>query len=338
MFAAGRRDRDCWPRVEHRGRRSVGLGRDPPASLRRELHGVREAAGLAGLGIATIGGGALFATFSYITPMMTHLAGYAESSVTWLLVLFGLGMTVGQRRRRAAGRPRADADALRRAERRDRRRRRVRRRLRTTRSAAAVDDLPVPGYVAGHAAGAADADHQRWPRARRTWPRRRSRPPSTSPTHSAPGCGGLTIAAGSATTRRTSSRPDSAVARVCRWRSRRADSRDVTSTRRAVTLRAGRAGRPDPAVSLGQPSSASRSRHWPATSRDLAQGPAQVGLPAPQVGGDLVQAARAGSPAGAAPRTAAPSYMSTISRHSARLMPKRLPRRISRSRARSRAS
>jgi DHA1 family inner membrane transport protein len=47
------------------------------------------------LGVVMIGGGALFATFSYISPMMTHLAGYAQSSVTWLLVLFGLGMTVG---------------------------------------------------------------------------------------------------------------------------------------------------------------------------------------------------------------------------------------------------
>jgi DHA1 family inner membrane transport protein len=47
------------------------------------------------LSIAMIGSGGLFATFSYITPMMTHLAGYAESSVSLLLVLFGLGMTVG---------------------------------------------------------------------------------------------------------------------------------------------------------------------------------------------------------------------------------------------------
>jgi DHA1 family inner membrane transport protein len=47
------------------------------------------------LGVAMIGGGGLFASFSYITPMMTQLAGYAESSVTYLLVLFGLGMTVG---------------------------------------------------------------------------------------------------------------------------------------------------------------------------------------------------------------------------------------------------
>ena len=39
--------------------------------------------------------GGLFATFSYITPMMTNVTHYADSSITWLLVLFGLGMTVG---------------------------------------------------------------------------------------------------------------------------------------------------------------------------------------------------------------------------------------------------
>ncbi|HET9172314.1 MAG TPA: MFS transporter [Actinospica sp.] len=47
------------------------------------------------LGVAMLGGGGLFATFSYITPMMTDVAHYADSSITWLLVLFGLGMTVG---------------------------------------------------------------------------------------------------------------------------------------------------------------------------------------------------------------------------------------------------
>ena len=47
------------------------------------------------LGIAMLGGGGLFATFSYITPMMTNVTHYADSSITWLLVLFGLGMTVG---------------------------------------------------------------------------------------------------------------------------------------------------------------------------------------------------------------------------------------------------
>jgi MFS transporter, DHA1 family, inner membrane transport protein len=64
-------------------------------SLRAELRAFRRAEVWLVLGIAMLGGGGLFATFSYIAPMMTHIAGYADSSVTWLLVLFGLGMTVG---------------------------------------------------------------------------------------------------------------------------------------------------------------------------------------------------------------------------------------------------
>ena len=71
--------------VEHAGREA----------LRRELVVFTTPPVWLALGIATIGGGAMFATFSYIAPMMTHVAGYAESSVTWLLVLFGLGMTAG---------------------------------------------------------------------------------------------------------------------------------------------------------------------------------------------------------------------------------------------------
>ncbi|WP_375496820.1 MFS transporter [uncultured Jatrophihabitans sp.] len=71
--------------VEHHGREA----------LRRELRVFRTPPVWLALGIATIGGGAMFASFSYIAPMMTHVAGYADSSVTWLLVLFGLGMTAG---------------------------------------------------------------------------------------------------------------------------------------------------------------------------------------------------------------------------------------------------
>ena len=71
--------------VEHAGREA----------LRRELRVFATPPVWLVLGVAMIGGGALFATFSYIAPMMTHVAGYAESSVTWLLVLFGLGMTAG---------------------------------------------------------------------------------------------------------------------------------------------------------------------------------------------------------------------------------------------------
>jgi DHA1 family inner membrane transport protein len=63
--------------------------------LRQELHAFRDRQIWLSLAIATLGGGGLFASFSYITPMMTHLAGFAQSSITPLLVLFGVGMTAG---------------------------------------------------------------------------------------------------------------------------------------------------------------------------------------------------------------------------------------------------
>ena len=64
-------------------------------SLSRELRAFGKPEVWLVLGVAMLGGGGLFATFSYIAPMMTGIAHYADSSVTWLLVLFGLGMTVG---------------------------------------------------------------------------------------------------------------------------------------------------------------------------------------------------------------------------------------------------
>jgi DHA1 family inner membrane transport protein len=68
---------------------------DAWARLGHEVRAFRNVQVWLALGMAAIGGGAMFATFSYITPMMTELAGFAESNITPLLVLFGLGMTVG---------------------------------------------------------------------------------------------------------------------------------------------------------------------------------------------------------------------------------------------------
>ncbi len=65
------------------------------ANIRHELVAFREPQIWLALAIATIGGAALFCTFSYITPMMTHVAHYSPSAITPLLVLFGIGMTVG---------------------------------------------------------------------------------------------------------------------------------------------------------------------------------------------------------------------------------------------------
>jgi DHA1 family inner membrane transport protein len=73
----------------------AGLEGRPQVSIVHELRAFAKPEVWLVLGIAMLGGGGLFATFSYITPMMTNVTHYADSSITWLLVLFGLGMTVG---------------------------------------------------------------------------------------------------------------------------------------------------------------------------------------------------------------------------------------------------
>jgi DHA1 family inner membrane transport protein len=47
------------------------------------------------LAICVFGFAGVFASFSYITPMMIQLAGFSPAAVTFLLALFGVGMTVG---------------------------------------------------------------------------------------------------------------------------------------------------------------------------------------------------------------------------------------------------
>ncbi|MCM3627851.1 MFS transporter [Paenibacillus glycanilyticus] len=45
--------------------------------------------------IAALGNAGLFAVFTYITPLLTDITGFAEHNVTWILILFGIGVTVG---------------------------------------------------------------------------------------------------------------------------------------------------------------------------------------------------------------------------------------------------
>ncbi|MFF8292699.1 MFS transporter [Streptomyces sp. NPDC016309] len=63
--------------------------------LRHELAAFRNIQVLLGMAMTVLGFGGVFAAITYVTPMMTEAAGFAESSVTWLLVLFGLGMVGG---------------------------------------------------------------------------------------------------------------------------------------------------------------------------------------------------------------------------------------------------
>ncbi len=45
--------------------------------------------------VAVLGGATLFASYSYVAPMLTEVAGYPEAAITLLLAMFGVGMTIG---------------------------------------------------------------------------------------------------------------------------------------------------------------------------------------------------------------------------------------------------
>ncbi|WP_236796770.1 MFS transporter [Amycolatopsis sp. GM8] len=70
-------------------------GRPAEASLRGELGAFRRPQVWFALAIVTVGMGGVFASLSYVTPMLTDVAGYAPRNVTLLLALAGVGMTIG---------------------------------------------------------------------------------------------------------------------------------------------------------------------------------------------------------------------------------------------------
>ncbi|NGO73057.1 MFS transporter [Streptomyces boncukensis] len=65
------------------------------AGVRGELRALRSGPVLLGLLTAVFGFAGIFAVYSYLASMMTEVTGFAESSVTLVLALFGVGMTVG---------------------------------------------------------------------------------------------------------------------------------------------------------------------------------------------------------------------------------------------------
>ncbi|MDT7708048.1 MAG: transporter, family, inner rane transport protein [Pseudonocardiales bacterium] len=64
-------------------------------SLGSEFAALGKPAVLLALGTVVIGCGGLFAFYTFITPMMTDLAGFGTAAIPVLLGVFGLGMTVG---------------------------------------------------------------------------------------------------------------------------------------------------------------------------------------------------------------------------------------------------
>ncbi|MGW6355276.1 MFS transporter [Streptomyces sp. NPDC055092] len=70
-------------------------GHGETGGLRGELKALGSLPVWLSLGTTVAGFGALFAAYSYVTPMLTGTAGFAEASVTLLLALFGVGATAG---------------------------------------------------------------------------------------------------------------------------------------------------------------------------------------------------------------------------------------------------
>ncbi|MEU8621600.1 MFS transporter [Streptomyces sp. NPDC048623] len=71
------------------------MPRPEGARLGRELTAFRNPQVLLAMAMTVLGFGGVFAAVTYIAPMMTHAAGYSDGAVTWLLVLFGIGMFLG---------------------------------------------------------------------------------------------------------------------------------------------------------------------------------------------------------------------------------------------------
>ncbi len=68
---------------------------DPARTLRAELSAFRIPQVWFAIGIGAVGFGGFFAAYSYIAPIVTHVAGAPEWAVPIVLVVMGVGMTVG---------------------------------------------------------------------------------------------------------------------------------------------------------------------------------------------------------------------------------------------------
>ncbi|SNT21747.1 MFS transporter [Rhodococcoides kyotonense] len=70
-------------------------GPRPVADLRRELRAFREIQVWFSIALTVLGYGGMFGAFTYIAFTLTDVTGFASSTVPWLLVLFGVGLFVG---------------------------------------------------------------------------------------------------------------------------------------------------------------------------------------------------------------------------------------------------
>ncbi|MFC0110925.1 MFS transporter [Kibdelosporangium aridum] len=71
------------------------LPKDTTTNLRHELAVFKRPQVWLALAMTALGFAGVFASFTYIAPMMTEVAGFSSGMVTWLLVLFGVGLVAG---------------------------------------------------------------------------------------------------------------------------------------------------------------------------------------------------------------------------------------------------
>lgn len=69
--------------------------RSGQSGIRHELRAMGNRQVAMGLITAVVGFGGFFAVYSYLVPMLTHLTGISGTSITWVLALYGVGMTLG---------------------------------------------------------------------------------------------------------------------------------------------------------------------------------------------------------------------------------------------------
>ena len=72
-----------------------GTGQGQAIDVRREVRVLRRPAVLLALATTVLGSGAMFTVFTYIAPILQHAAGASPSFVTAMLVIYGIGLTIG---------------------------------------------------------------------------------------------------------------------------------------------------------------------------------------------------------------------------------------------------
>ncbi|WP_431278939.1 MFS transporter [Leifsonia poae] len=67
----------------------------PSAGLRHELTAFRSGQVWLSIAVTVLGFGGMFGAFTYIAYTLTDVSGFASAAVPWLLIVFGVGMFVG---------------------------------------------------------------------------------------------------------------------------------------------------------------------------------------------------------------------------------------------------